>query len=241
MSDRSGFRLFTLIELLVVVSIIAILAAMLLPALNKARQTAMKISCLNSLKGVGAKMTMYILDSHDFIPPYYSGDGSNQVGTYGKWPTIMVKSGHVVWKQDYKIFYCPVWKTEQMQTDEYKKGPEEGINIGGSFGRFYQDEGVGTYRKSTEYVRQYNWFTKGAPSRFSLFSDTVESGGSGKQAYWHYRVYPPGGPAGVHFRHGKQCNQFFLDGHAEALTFQELRKIIYNATGYIEGVGFVGN
>jgi prepilin-type N-terminal cleavage/methylation domain-containing protein len=76
---------FTLIELLIVISIIAILASMLLPALNKARGQAKKIYCMNNLKNLGSMFMMYVGDYNDMTP-----DPNNSVNSGG---TIALVAG----------------------------------------------------------------------------------------------------------------------------------------------------
>lgn len=80
---------FTMIELLVVISIIAILASLLLPALRAARETAKQINCVGNLKQLGISMQMYINDSNNFFVPL------NAFDTTAGWGKILAAENYI--------------------------------------------------------------------------------------------------------------------------------------------------
>ncbi len=105
-------RQFTLIELLVIIAIIAILASLLLPALNRARSVAREVGCKSNLRQIGLWGTIYALDNNDILPHNGNPDGGaifaqgyENLGSKRRWSSLLTdpQFGH----DERHAYNCP--------------------------------------------------------------------------------------------------------------------------------------
>ena len=217
---------FTLIELLVVIAIIAILAAMLLPALNKARESAQKINCTSRLNQCLKAEQLY---SNDFRDYYYVHGMFNGDAPHSYWNSVLIHSGYL----NRKVVSCPGSKPKTGADEIGWPEASYGIfrfDFGGSAGdprgpwsKDYEEE-LGNYN-----IRVVSGGIEGyfmtlakmkAPTRTPVFADVRKLNGEGFMAFNPRYFHPESATA---LAHSQAANIAYADGHVASRGLNELR------------------
>lgn len=164
---RNTRQAFTLIELLVVISIIALLVAILLPALKQARQAAKTTACMSQLRQTGIMLHAYAQDNNDNIPPWHlKSNGDRETIEKSKAPGGWIHLG-LLYSLGYStssdVFICP----NQVESPLVKQYGFGGINWGragywyfvGNKG-YYQRDNLNFKHESTVVVDFDVWYTE---------------------------------------------------------------------------------
>ena len=234
-------RCFTLIELLVVIAIIAILAGMLLPALNKARASARLAACSGNLREVGRAVLQYSMESNDLTVPV-NGKYRNLGGTENMTWAYYVRSYAGIQDENPDlssnqnantpansrrgVFTCPACPSPrgfwnycypQFGMMIYYIGGADSDNVEKTYSNGWKMHNISSPSKRAyicDSVTPMNQ-TTGLPSWGTPDSLPVTN-------YGLYKVFNNGNNASRQ-RHGNKLNMLFADGHIEGLTSAALR------------------
>ena len=219
---RGAKSQFTLIELLVVIAIIAILASMLLPALNKARGKAQQTKCLGSQKQIGNGMVMYTNDNNDYLPIAASPGGYTYQWKIEIAPYCGIQPNYTnvySWRQSSVqcgpkgIFGCPLAASQPEQCNS-KNYPGKYSGLGWNKSFSYQD------KDGVDVKLRRHKVTAIKASDHVVAGDAVEypyAGLSDLSAYAYVRQPSSNESARnttVTRRHGGGGNLLWADGHA---------------------------
>ena len=212
---------FTLTELLVVISIIAILAGLMLPALNRSRVSALATACSSNLKQVGASFTLYANDNEDKLPP---ADFGGTLGTPGKQSTsedaLLQSTG------DTRPWYGELARKKYLDKAPFADArktdrtvvncPVLSGNNPGAFNAYGVPKGTATYGTQVGSSDIYYRIRTEMDSSFALAADSAYKGDVKEESYVLGEEKSPTDYT-VALRHNFRGNFLMADGRVEGM------------------------